>query len=246
MKGVIIAVDPGLKLYPLTKVTNKYLLPIYDKPMIYYPLKTLLKAGITDILIVLGGAGSEDIVKLLGSGKELGVNLTYKYKAEIEGIKGTLGVAEEFVRKEPFMVIMGDNIIIKSNLEDAVKDFEVSRIKAGVFLKEVSEPERFSIADVRDGQMKKIEKKPVNPGSNYAVTGIYLYHPDIFKIIKTMEAQNEKAVEIIDINNYFIAEDVLKSYYLKGYWIYPGKFDSLYKATLLVREANWQGGMLKD
>lgn len=245
MKGVILAGGTGSRLYPLTKVTNKHLLPVYNKPMIYYPILTMEKAGITDILMVLGGESVGEFVRLLGSGRDFGVNLVYKYQDEASGIAEALSLAKDFIGDDKMMVILGDNII-GGDLREIVQNFENSTAKAGIFLREVSDPERFGIAEVRDGRVLTIEEKPLSPKSNYAVTGIYLYDKKVFEIIKTLTPSERGELEITDVNNAFIRNGELLAYYLKGYWIDAGKVESLYKASLLVREVNRRGGHPDD
>ncbi|AZR72012.1 spore coat protein [Anoxybacter fermentans] len=236
MKGVILAGGTGSRLYPVTKVVNKHLLPVYNRPLIYYPIETMKKTGITDIMVVLGGESVGELIKLLGSGEEFGVKLTYRYQEGAGGIAQALGLAEDFIGNEKMMVILGDNII-EDNLKDAVTDFLNSKLKAGIFLKEVSDPERFGIAEIKNGKVKKIEEKPENPKSNFAVTGIYLYDSQVFEIIKALKPSDRGELEITDVNNAFILQNSLKAYYLKGYWIDAGKFESLYRATSIVAES---------
>ncbi|MCK4257698.1 MAG: NTP transferase domain-containing protein [Halanaerobiales bacterium] len=236
MKGIILAGGTGSRLYPLTKVINKHLLPIYNKPMIFYPIETLCKAGITDILIVLGGESTGELFQLLGSGKKFGANFTYKYQDEAGGIAHALSLAEDFANGEKVIVLLGDNII-QEDLKIAVKDFEKSKVKAGVFLKQVSEPERFGVAEVQNQKIIQIVEKPENPKSNWIVTGIYMYHHEVFDIIKTLKPSDRGELEITDINNSFILQNALKAYYLEGFWTDAGIFESLFNATVLARES---------
>lgn len=236
MKGVILAGGTGSRLYPLTKVTNKHLLPVYNKPMIYYPLETLINAGIKEIMIVLGGESVGDFVRLLGSGKEFGVSLTYRYQDEAGGIAQALGLARDFIGNDDVMVVLGDNII-EDNLKDAVEEYKSSAAEAAVFLKEVPDPERFGVPEIKDNRVVNIEEKPTNPKSSYAVTGVYIYNSVVFNIIDTLKPSNRGELEITDVNNAYIKRGTLKPFYLKGYWTDAGKFESLFRANRLARES---------
>lgn len=235
MKGVILAGGTGSRLYPLTKVTNKHLLPVYNKPMIYYPLETLINAGIKEIMIVLGGESVGDFVRLLGSGKEFGVSLTYRYQDEAGGIAQALGLARDFIGNDDVMVVLGDNII-EDNLKDAVEEYKSSAAEAAVFLKEVPDPERFGVPEIKDNRVVNIEEKPTNPKSSYAVTGVYIYNSVVFDIIGTLKPSNRGELEITDVNNAYIKRGTLKPFYLKGYWTDAGKFESLFRANRLARQ----------
>lgn len=241
MKGIVLAGGTGSRLYPLTKVTNKHLLPVYDKPMIFYPLETLVKAGIRDILIILGGESVGDCIKLLGSGREFGVNLTYRYQDEAGGIAQALGLAEGFVGEDKCMVVLGDNII-EDNLASAVKNFTGSGAGAGIFLKEVPDPERFGVAELQDGKIVQIWEKPQNPPSNLAVTGIYLYDHRVFQIIQTLHPSGRGELEITDVNNAYLKAGELNFYHVHGYWTDAGQFESLYRAISLARETACRKG----
>lgn len=236
MKGVILAGGTGSRLYPLTKVTNKHLLPVYNKPMIYYPLETLINAGIKEIIIILGGESVGDFVRLLGSGKEFGVSLTYRYQDEAGGIAQALGLARDFIGNDDVMVVLGDNII-EDNLKDAVEEFKSSEAEAAIFLKEVPDPERFGVPEIMDNRVVNIEEKPTNPKSSYAVTGVYIYNSVVFDIIDSLKPSNRGELEITDVNNAYIKRGTLKPFYLKGYWTDAGKFESLFRANRLARES---------
>ncbi len=237
MKGVILAGGTGSRLYPLTKVTNKHLLPVYDKPMIYYPLKTLIDAGIKDILIVSGKEHAGGFLKLLGSGEEFNVRLTYEIQDKAGGIAQALSLAEKFADKEKIIVVLGDNII-----EDSIKNYAEQFEKddsAFIFLKEVDKPERFGVADLKEKKVVSIEEKPKKPKSNFAVTGIYMYSSEVFQIIKTLKPSGRNELEITDVNNAFIKKGKLKANFLKGYWSDAGTFESLFHAAQLVKNKNY-------
>lgn len=231
MKGVILAGGTGSRLMPLTKVTNKHLLPVYDKPMIYYPLFTLIGAGIKDILIVSGPGHAGDFVNLLGSGKEYGVRLSYEIQDEAGGIAQALGLAEAFADEKSVCVILGDNIF-----EDKI-DVEGFRDGARIYIKKVNDPQRFGVADVdAKGKVLSIEEKPKKPRSDYAVTGLYIYDSEVFKVIKTLKPSNRGELEITDVNNYYIKKGKMDAKMLKGYWSDAGTFDSLLRASQLARD----------
>lgn len=230
MKGIILAGGSGSRLHPLTKVTNKHLLPIYDKPMIYYPLQTLLSAGIKDILIISGPGHAGDFVNLLGSGKEFGIKLNYEIQDEAGGIAQALGLAEDFANNESICVILGDNIY-----EDKL---DISNFKEGarIFLKEVTNPQRFGVAEVRDEKVIGIEEKPKVPKSNLVVTGLYIFDSKVFDIIKTLKPSSRGELEITDVNNYYVKEGKIDVKILKGYWSDAGTFESLFRASKLVKD----------
>ena len=234
MKGVILAGGTGSRLKPLTKITNKHLLPVYNKPMIYFPLETLLDAGIKDILIVSGKEHAGDFLKLLGSGKDFNAKFTYEIQDEAGGIAQALSLAEDFADGEKVVVVLGDNII-EDSIKNAVKEFEKSD-SAFIFLKKVPDAERFGVAELKGKKVVSIEEKPIKPKSNFAVTGIYMYPPEVFKVIKTLKPSNRGELEITDVNNFFAKKGKLKSSFLKGYWSDAGTFESLFRAAKLVRE----------
>ncbi|MDD3628708.1 MAG: sugar phosphate nucleotidyltransferase [Candidatus Humimicrobiaceae bacterium] len=236
MKGVILAGGLGKRLMPCTKVTNKHLLPVYNKPMIYYPLKTLVSAGLEDIMIVTGGSHAGDFLRLLGNGSEFGLkDISYTYQEGEGGIADALRLAENFIDNDKLVVMLGDNII-EDDITDAVKEFERQKEGAKIFLKEVSDPERFGVAELRDGKVINIEEKPAKPKSNYAVTGLYMYNSDVFEIIDTLKPSDRGELEITDVNNQYIARGVMTYSILKGWWSDAGTFESLFKASSLVRE----------
>jgi glucose-1-phosphate thymidylyltransferase len=236
MKGVILAGGLGKRLMPCTKVTNKHLLPVYNKPMIYYPLKTLVEAGLEDIMIVTGGNHAGDFLKLLGNGKEFGLkDISYTYQEGEGGIADALRLTENFIDRDKIVVMLGDNII-EDDITDAVKEFEEQKEGAKIFLKEVSDPERFGVAEIKEGKVINIEEKPEKPASNYAVTGLYMYNSDVFEIIETLKPSDRGELEITDVNNEYIRRGVMTYSILKGWWSDAGTFESLFKASRLVRE----------
>lgn len=232
VKGVILAGGTGSRLYPCTKVTNKHLLPVYNKPMIYYPLQTLISAGIKEILIVSGPGHAGDFVNLLGSGKEFGVKLSYEIQDEVGGIAQALGLAEDFADEGNILVILGDNIF-EDNIKEDVENFKGG---AKIFLKEVPDPQRFGVAVLEGNKVVKIEEKPKEPKSNYAITGLYMYDKEVFDIIKTLKPSERGELEITDVNNYYIKKGKMKWSILKGYWTDAGTFESLFRASQLVKQ----------
>ena len=236
MKGVILAGGLGTRLHPLTKVTNKHLLPVYDKPMIYYPIQTLINAGIDDILVVTGGNNAGDFLKLLGNGKEFGLkHINYTYQEGEGGIAEALRLAEFFASGEKICVVLGDNIIEK-NIRRAVKNFEKQERGAKILLKEVPDPERFGVPELREDRIIRIEEKPREPKSQYAVIGIYLYDNDVFNIIKTLKPSRRGELEITDVNNGYIEKGLMTWDILEGWWTDAGTFESLLRANQLVAQ----------
>ncbi len=234
IKGVILAGGLGSRLAPLTNITNKHLLPIYNKPMIYYPLTTLINAGIKDIMIVTGGNNAGDFLRLLGNGAEFGLeDLNYTYQKGEGGIADALKLVKHFVGSSKFCVILGDNIIEKS-IKKYVEKFKNQKDGAKILLKKVEDPERFGVATIKDGKVIKIVEKPKKPESNYAVTGIYFYHPDVFEIIKGLKPSQRNELEITDVNNHYIRKKTMSYDILDGWWTDAGTFESLYRATYLV------------
>ena len=236
MKGIILAGGLGSRLFPLTKITNKHLLPIYDKPMIYYPLQTLINAGITDIMIVTGGNNAGDFLRLLGNGKEFGLkHINYTYQEGEGGIAAALSLAEYFAEGEPICVVLGDNLIEK-NIVKAVKDFAKQKKGAKILLKEVPDPERFGVAEIRNGKLVAIEEKPKRPRSNLAVIGIYLYDGKVFDIVKKLKPSDRGELEITDVNNAYVRNGGMTWEMLEGWWTDAGTFESLMRATILVSQ----------
>jgi len=228
MKGIVLAGGTGSRLYPLTKVTNKHLLPVGNKPMIYYPIEKLTDAGIKEILIVTGTEHMGDVVNLLGSGKDFGCRFTYKVQDEAGGIAQALGLARNFVGNDSMAVILGDNIF-ESDLNDATKNVEKSG--ARILIKEVDDPERFGVAELDGDKIIGIEEKPDQPKSNYAVTGIYFYPPDVFDVIENLEPSERGELEVTDVNNYFIRNGRMKYSILEGWWTDAGTPDSYKRAN---------------
>ncbi|MCJ7746393.1 MAG: sugar phosphate nucleotidyltransferase, partial [Desulfobacterales bacterium] len=236
MKGVILAGGLGTRLYPLTKVTNKHLLPVYDKPMIYYPLQTLINGGIDDILIVTGGNNAGDFLRLLGNGKEFGLkHINYTYQEGEGGIAEALGLAEFFAAGDKICVVLGDNIIEK-NIRKGVEAFRKQRGGAKILLKEVTDPQRFGVPELRGDQIVRIEEKPKKPKSNYAVIGIYFYDAAVFDIIKTLKPSNRGELEISDVNNRYIEKGLMTWGLLEGWWTDAGTLESLLRANQLVAQ----------
>jgi glucose-1-phosphate thymidylyltransferase len=236
MKGVILAGGLGTRLHPLTKITNKHLLPVFDKPMIYYPLQALVNSGIRDILIVTGGNHAGDFLKLLGNGKEFGLqHVNYTYQEGEGGIAAALSLAEYFSEGEKVCVILGDNIIEK-NIIHAVRAFEKQERGAKILLKEVPDAHRFGVPELREGRITRIEEKPKHPPSNYAVIGIYMYDPQVFRIIKTLKPSDRGEMEITDVNNEYLRLGTLTYDILDGWWTDAGTFESLLRASRLVAE----------
>jgi glucose-1-phosphate thymidylyltransferase len=234
LKGVVLAGGTGSRLFPLTKITNKHLLPIYDRPMIYYPIQTLVDAGIRDILLVTGGRNSGDFLRLLANGKEFGLkHLNYTYQEGEGGIADALSLAEHFADGDKICVILGDNIIEKS-IRHSVEDFERQERGAKILLKEVSDAARFGVAEIRGDKIVGIEEKPQSPKSNYAVTGIYLYDETVFDKVRQLVPSRRGELEITDVNNLYVQEGTLTFAYLDGWWTDAGTFESLLRAQNLV------------
>lgn len=238
MKGVILAGGLGTRLHPLTKITNKHLLPIYDRPMIYYPLQTLVDAGIDDILLVTGGNNAGDFLKLLGNGKEFGLkHLNYTYQEGEGGIAEALGLAEYFSEGDSVIVILGDNIIEKS-IKTAVDTFKQQGGGAKILLKEVADPQRFGVVELDGEKVVNIVEKPKQPKSNLIVTGVYMYDSEVFDIIKTLKPSGRHELEITDVNNRYIQDNKMTFEVLDGWWTDAGTFESLYRANSLAASGN--------
>jgi len=236
MKGIVLAGGTGSRLFPLTKITNKHLLPIYDRPMIYYPIQTLVDAGIRDILIVTGGRNSGDFLRLLANGKQFGLeHINYTYQEGEGGIADALALAKHFADGQKTCVMLGDNII-EGNIRKAVEQFTAQAEGAHILLKEVPDAERFGVAEVAGGKIVGIEEKPQRPKSNYAVTGIYMYDPTVFEKIRTLVPSNRGELEITDVNNAYIADGAMSFSFLDGWWTDAGTFDSLLRAANLVAQ----------
>lgn len=236
MKGVVLAGGLGTRLYPLTKITNKHLLPVFDKPMIYYPIQCLVNAGIRDILVVTGGNSAGDFLQLLGNGADFGLKrLNYAYQQGEGGIADALKLAEHFAEGEAICVVLGDNII-EGNIKKAVDDFKAQGTGAKILLKEVHDPERFGVATLENGKVKKIVEKPKQPETNLAVIGIYMFDKGVFEITRNLKPSARGELEITDVNNEYIRRGNMTADVLKGWWTDAGTFESLYRAATLIRD----------
>lgn len=234
MKGVILAGGLGKRLWPLTKITNKHLLPVHDKPMIYYPLQCLVNAGIRDILLVTGGNDAGDFLRLLGNGKDFNLKeLHYTYQEGEGGIADALRLAEDFADGDKLVVVLGDNIIEK-DIRAGVANFFSQPRGARVYLKEVPDPERFGVPVFADDQIVRIDEKPEHPASNYAVIGIYMYDEQVFEFIHSLKPSARGELEITDVNNFYIEQGTLEYEILDGWWTDAGTFESLLKASNLA------------
>jgi glucose-1-phosphate thymidylyltransferase len=236
MKGVILAGGLGTRLHPLTKITNKHLLPVYDQPMIYYPIRTLINAGIDDIMIVTGGNSAGDFLRLLGNGKEFGLkHLNYTYQEGEGGIADALSLVEHFADDQAICVVLGDNII-ERNIRKAADEYRSQGKGAKILLKKVPDPQRFGVPEIDGDKVVRIEEKPKDPKSEYAVTGIYFYDSSVFEIITTLKPSDRGELEITDVNNHFIERGEMTWNELDGWWTDAGTFDSLLRASNLVAE----------
>jgi len=236
VKGVVLAGGTGSRLFPLTKVTNKHLLPVYDKPMVYYPIQTLVNAEIADILLVTGGKNAGEFLRLLGNGKEFGLkHMNYTYQEREGGIAEALGLAEHFAGGEPICVILGDNLV-ENNICQAAEDFKNQDRGAKVILKKVPDAQRFGVAEIRSDQVVNIEEKPKAPKSDYAVIGIYFYDGSVFEKIRRLKPSGRGELEITDVNNFYIEEGTLTYEILDGWWTDAGTFESLLRANNFVAE----------
>ncbi len=238
MKGIVLAGGTGSRLLPLTKITNKHLLPIFDKPMVYYPIEALVEAGIQDVLVVTGGRNAGDFLRLLGNGKEFGLkHMNYAYQEGEGGIAEALALAEHFAENSQVCVVLGDNIIEKS-IKHAVDDFKQQERGAKILLKQVPDAERFGVAEIEGDRILSIEEKPKKPKSNYAVTGIYMYDKTVFDKTRTLKPSARGELEITDVNNAYIREGTMTFNFLDGWWTDAGTFDSLIRASNLVYQTH--------
>lgn len=235
MKGIVLAGGRGTRLLPVTKVTNKHLLPIWRKPMIYYPLERLAAAGIQDVLVVTGQEHVGHFLHLLGSGREFGLKLSYEMQEEAGGIAQALALGEDFADGEKSAVILGDNIF-DFDLYPALRRFEKQKSGARIFLKRVPDAARFGVAEIRGDRILKIVEKPERPKTNLAVTGLYMYDAAVFDIIRTLKPSGRGELEITDVNNRYIARGEMRYEVLKGFWSDAGTFDSLLNATLYLTQ----------
>src|SRR3989338_123195 len=236
LRGVILAGGLGKRLLPLTKITNKHPLPVYDKPMIYYPLTLLVRAGIKDILIVTGGNHAGEFLRLLGNGHEFGLShIHYAYQEGEGGIAEALCLAQHFAKNSRIAVVLCDNIL-ENGIKEYVDRFRRQKSGARVLLKEVDDPERFGVATLKGRKILAIEEKPKTPKSRYAVTGVYMYDEKVFEIIKSLKPSGRGEFEITDVNNAYIRKNELEFEVLKGWWTDSGTYDSLLRANQLVAE----------
>lgn len=234
MKGVVLAGGLGTRLHPLTKVTNKHLLPVYMKPMIYYPIESLVEGGIDEIMIVTGGNNAGDFLKLLGNGKEFGLaHLNYAYQEGEGGIAEALSLCKAFVDKDKVAVVLGDNIVEKS-IRKHVEAYRQQEEGARILLKEVPDPERFGVPTLDGDRIIGIIEKPKDPPSNFAVTGIYFYDSQVWDVIDSLEPSKRNELEITDVNNFYIEQGTMEYCILDGWWTDAGTFDSLKRASDLV------------
>lgn len=238
MKGVILAGGLGKRLEPLTRITNKHLLPVYGKPMIYYPIQTLVESGIKDILIVTGGNHAGEFLRLLGNGSEFGLKaINYTYQKGEGGIAEALGLAQHFADNDKIIVVLGDNLIEKS-IKRYVEDFSKQPKGAKILLKKVSDPERFGVAEIKGSRIVNIVEKPKHPKSDYAVTGFYMYDKEVFNIIKTLKPSNRGELEITDVNNEYIKRGQMSFSIFDGWWSDCGTHEALLRANNLVAGIN--------
>jgi glucose-1-phosphate thymidylyltransferase len=234
MKGVVLAGGLGSRLYPLTKVTNKHLLPVYNEPMIYYPIRILVNAGINEILIVTGGNNAGDFLRLLENGKDFGLkHINYTYQQGEGGIAAALSMAEHFSDNDKIIVVLGDNII-ENNIKAAADKFRAQKEGARILLKEVTDPQRFGVPVFDGKKIIRIDEKPAKPASNYAVIGIYMYDYRVFEFIKSLKPSQRGELEITDVNNFYITEGKMESDVLEGWWSDAGTFESLQAAGQMV------------
>ena len=234
MKGVVLAGGMGRRLNPLTKVTNKHLLPVYNKPMIYYPIQTLVNAGINEILLVTGGKSAGEFLRLLGNGRDFGLkHLNYTYQEEEGGIAHALALADYFAGGETICVILGDNLI-ENDIRHAMEDFEKQGVGAKIILKQVPDARRFGVAEIQGNHVVGIEEKPKRPKSDFAVIGIYFYDHTVFDKIRRLKPSGRGELEITDVNNSYIQEGILTYEVLEGWWTDAGTFESLLLANKLV------------
>jgi glucose-1-phosphate thymidylyltransferase len=236
MKGVVLAGGLGTRLFPLTKITNKHLLPVFNKPMVFYPIELLANAGIKEIVLVTGGNNPGDFLRLLGNGKEFGLkNISYVYQEGEGGIAEALGLAEFYVRGEPIAVVLGDNIF-ENEIAGFVESYRQQSKGAKILLKEVPDPHRFGVATVDGDRVVRIDEKPKHPATNLAVVGVYMYDSTVFDIIKKLKPSDRGELEITDVNNAYIKRGEMTFDIVQGWWTDAGTFPSLYRASRLVAE----------
>ena len=236
MKGIVLAGGLGTRMLPLTRITNKHLLPVFDQPMVFYPIRKLVQAGIRDIMIVTGGNSAGDFLRLLRNGKDFGLErLHYIYQEGEGGIAEALGLARDFAEGDRIVVILGDNIF-EDEITPFVRSFEAQADGAKILLKAVDNPHRFGVAELKDDRVVGIEEKPARPKTDLAVTGVYMYDAQVFEFIKTCKPSARGELEITDVNNAYIRHGTMTFNVLKGWWTDAGTFESLCRATMLVRE----------
>jgi glucose-1-phosphate thymidylyltransferase len=241
MKGIVLAGGLGSRLFPLTKITNKHLLPVYKKPMVYYPIERLVEAGIKDIMVVTGGHHAGDFLRLLGNGNEFGLKqINYAYQEKEGGIAEALSLTEHFVDGDKTVVILGDNIIEKS-IKKEVKEFANQTRGARILIRDVPNPERFGVVEFEGNKITRIVEKPKKPKTNYVVTGIYMYDSQVFDFIKKLEPSRRGELEITDVNNMYIKKGQLTYSKLNGWWTDAGTFESLLRANNLVAKTRGKG-----
>ena len=236
MKGIILAGGSGTRMMPNTKVTNKHLLPVYNKPMIYYPIEMLIEAGITNIMIVSGPGHAGHFLNLLGSGKEFGAKFSYEIQDEAGGIAQALGLCEDFADEEKVAIVLGDNLF-QDSIVDAVKSFEKQLVGAKIFLSEVDDAHRFGVAEIEGDKIINIEEKPAEPKSNQAVTGLYMYDKQVWNVTKTLKPSVRGELEITDVNNFYVKNNQMTFEKLSGWWTDAGTFPSWLRANKLVAES---------
>jgi glucose-1-phosphate thymidylyltransferase len=243
MKGVVLAGGLGTRLRPLTKVTNKCLLPVYDRPMIYYPIQTLVDSGIKDVLLVCGGNSAGEFLRILGNGEEFGLkHLHYTYQAEPKGIADALSLAEEFVDGDSMFVLLADNLF-EHNFKNVVDEFNKDPVGARIFLTEVERPEWYGVADIDEGgKVLSIEEKPKNPKSNSIVTGAYMYDQSVWDRINDLSPSARGELEITDLNNIFLKEEQLKAHHIEGFWMDAGESLNVYAETCHKMYLHFKGG----
>lgn len=236
MKGVVLAGGLGTRLWPLTKITNKHLLPVFNQPMVHYPIGCLVNAGIKEVLLVTGGNDAGDFLRLMGNGKELGLKeLHYTYQEGEGGIADALRLAEDFADGDKIVVVLGDNII-ERDIRAGVANFFAQPKGARIYLKEVPDPQRFGVPVFESGRVVRIQEKPAQPASNYAVIGIYMYDEQVFSFIRDLKPSQRGELEITDVNNFYLEQGSLEYEVLDGWWTDAGTFDSLRRAANLVAE----------
>jgi len=236
MKGIVLAGGLGKRMLPLTRITNKHLLPVFDQPMVFYPIRKLVQAGIRDIMIVTGGNSAGDFLRLLRNGKDFGLErLHYTYQEGEGGIAEALGLAKDFAEDDRIVVVLGDNIF-EDDITPFVRSFEAQTEGAKILLKSVENPNRFGVAELKDNRVVGIEEKPSRPKTDLAVTGVYMYDAKVFEIIKTCKPSARGELEITDVNNAYVRQGTMTFDVLKGWWTDAGTFESLLRATMLVRQ----------